>query len=191
LRTGKRASQRLNSSPPWLLNSPTGRVGSRLTLYTRKFATELREITAALHDFLAGIFGRPRLVLHGSVPVKQRQALIGAFQQRDTYIPFLVLSLKAGGVGLNLTEANHVVHFDRWWNPAVEHQATDRAFRIGQQNNVVVHTFITQGTIEENIDAMLDEKTRLSEEVITSGGEGWITELDNDQLLDLFRLSLS
>ena len=103
----------------------------------------------------------------------------------------MVLSLKAGGVGLNLTEANHVVHFDRWWNPAVENQATDRAFRIGQQKNVVVHKFITQGTIEEKIDAMLEEKTRMSEEVIASGGEGWITELDNDQLMDLFSLSLS
>ena len=153
--------------------------------------TQFREITAALHDFLAGIFGRAGLVLHGSVPVKQRQALIDAFQKRDTYIPFLVLSLKAGGVGLNLTEANHVVHFDRWWNPAVENQATDRAFRIGQQKNVVVHKFITQGTIEEKIDAMLEEKTRMSEEVIASGGEGWITELDNDQLMDLFSLSLS
>jgi non-specific serine/threonine protein kinase len=153
--------------------------------------TQFREITSALHDFLAGIFGRAGLVLHGSVPVKQRQALIDVFQKRDTYIPFLVLSLKAGGVGLNLTEANHVVHFDRWWNPAVENQATDRAFRIGQQKNVVVHKFITQGTIEEKIDAMLEEKTRMSEEVMASGGEGWITELDNDQLLDLFSLSLS
>ena len=153
--------------------------------------TQFREITAALHDFLAGIFGRAGLVLHGSVPVKQRQALIDAFQTRDTYIPFMVLSLKAGGVGLNLTEANHVVHFDRWWNPAVENQATDRAFRIGQQKNVVVHKFITQGTIEEKIDAMLEEKTRMSEEVIAAGGEEWITELDNDHLMDLFSLSLS
>lgn len=153
--------------------------------------TQFREITAALHDFLAGIFGRAGLVLHGSVPVKQRQALIDAFQKRDTYIPFMVLSLKAGGVGLNLTEANHVVHFDRWWNPAVENQATDRAFRIGQQKNVVVHKFITQGTIEEKIDAMLEEKTRMSEEVIAAGGEEWITELDNDHLMDLFSLSLS
>ena len=97
----------------------------------------------------------------------------------------------SGGVGLNLTAANHVVHFDRWWNPAVENQAADRAFRIGQKNNVVVHKFITQGTIEEKIDAMLEDKTRMSEEVMASGGEAWITELDNDQLLDLFRLSLS
>jgi len=153
--------------------------------------TQFREITSALHDFLAGIFGRAGLVLHGSVPVKQRQALVDAFQKRDTYIPFMVLSLKAGGVGLNLTEANHVVHFDRWWNPAVENQATDRAFRIGQKKNVVVHKFITQGTIEEKIDLMLEEKTRMSEEVIASGGEGWITELENDQLMDLFSLGLS
>jgi len=105
--------------------------------------------------------------------------------------PFLVLSLKAGGVGLNLTAANHVVHFDRWWNPAVENQAIDRAFLIGQQKNVVGHKFITQGTIEEKIDVMLEAKSRMSEDAMASGGEGWITELDNDQLLDLFRLSLS
>jgi non-specific serine/threonine protein kinase len=153
--------------------------------------TQFKEITPALHAFLAGIFGRDGIVLHGSVPVKQRQALVDAFQSRDAYVPFMVLSLKAGGVGLNLTEANHVVHFDRWWNPAVENQATDRAFRIGQKKNVVVHKFITQGTIEEKIDAMLEDKTRLSGEVIASSGEGWITELDNDQLIELFRLSLS
>jgi non-specific serine/threonine protein kinase len=103
----------------------------------------------------------------------------------------MVLSLKAGGVGLNLTEANHVVHFDRWWNPAVENQATDRAFRIGQQRNVVVHKFITQGTIEEKIDHMLEAKARLSDDVIASSGENWITELENDQLMDLFSLGLS
>jgi non-specific serine/threonine protein kinase len=125
------------------------------------------------------------------VPVKQRQALVDAFQRRDTYMPFMVLSLKAGGVGLNLTEANHVVHFDRWWNPAVENQATDRAFRIGQKKNVVVHKFITQGTIEEKIDAMLEDKARLAGAVITAGGEGWITELDNNHLLELFSLGFS
>jgi non-specific serine/threonine protein kinase len=103
----------------------------------------------------------------------------------------MVLSLRAGGVGLNLTAANHVVHFDRWWNPAVENQATDRAFRIGQQKNVVVHKFITEGTIEEKIDTMLEAKARLADEVVTAGGEGWITELDNEELLDLFRLDLS
>jgi superfamily II DNA or RNA helicase len=153
--------------------------------------TQFKEITAALHAFLTGIFGRDGVVLHGSVPVKQRQALVDAFQRRDTYMPFMVLSLKAGGVGLNLTEANHVVHFDRWWNPAVENQATDRVFRIGQKKNVVVHKFITQGTIEEKIDAMLEDKARLTGAVITAGGEGWITELGNDQLLELFSLGLS
>jgi non-specific serine/threonine protein kinase len=152
--------------------------------------TQFREITPALHDFLASIFGREGSVLHGSVPVKKRQALVDAFQSRESYIPFMVLSLKAGGVGLNLTGANHVVHFDRWWNPAVENQATDRVFRIGQQKNVVVHKFITQGTIEEKIDHMLEEKARLSDDVIASGGEHWITELENDQLMDLFRLGL-
>jgi hypothetical protein len=153
--------------------------------------TQFRELTAALHDFLASIFGRAGVVLHGSVPVPKRQALVDAFQRQDAYVPFMVLSLKAGGVGLNLTEANHVVHFDRWWNPAVENQATDRAFRIGQKKNVVVHKFITQESIEEKIDAMLVDKARMSNEVIASSGEGWITELDNDQILGLFRLGLT
>ena len=102
----------------------------------------------------------------------------------------MVLSLKAGGIGLNLTEANHVVHFDRWWNPAVENQATDRAFRIGQKKNVVAHKFLTKGTVEEKIDLMLEEKSRLSEEVIASTGDRWITEMKNDELLDMFKLSL-
>lgn len=152
--------------------------------------TQFKEMTPALHAFLAGIFGRDGVVLHGSVPVRQRKTIVDAFQNRDTYIPFMVLSLKAGGVGLNLTEANHVVHFDRWWNPAVENQATDRAFRIGQKKNVVVHKFITLGTIEEKIDDMIEEKTRLSDEIISSGGEAWITELKNDQLMELFSLRL-
>ncbi len=153
--------------------------------------TQFREITSVLHDFLASIFGRDGVVLHGSVAVKQRKALVDAFQTRAPYIPFMILSLKAGGVGLNLTEANHVVHFDRWWNPAVENQATDRAFRIGQQKNVMVHKFITEGTIEERIDDMIEEKSRLSGDVIASGDERWITELENDQLMELFSLGLS
>jgi non-specific serine/threonine protein kinase len=153
--------------------------------------TQFRELIPALHDFLASIFEREGVILHGNVPVKQRQARIEVFQRQATYIPFMVLSLRAGGVGLNLTAANHVVHFDRWWNPAVENQATDRAFRIGQQKNVVVHKFITEGTIEEKIDTMLEAKARLADEVVTAGGEGWITELNNEELLDLFRLDLS
>lgn len=152
--------------------------------------TQFQELTSALHDFLAAIFQRDGVVLHGGVPVPKRKEVVDAFQERNSYVPFMVLSLKAGGVGLNLTEANHVVHFDRWWNPAVENQATDRAFRIGQKRNVVVHKFITQGTIEEKIDTMLEEKARLADEVISSGGEGWITELDNNQLMALFSLGL-
>lgn len=154
--------------------------------------TQFKEMTAPLQAFLASIFGRTGLVLHGSVPVRQRQTLVDTFQRRDAYIPFMILSLKAGGVGLNLTEANHVVHFDRWWNPAVENQATDRAFRIGQQKNVVVHKFITEGTIEEKIDEMLEEKARLSGDVIaSSAAEGWITEMDDAELRKLFRFGLS
>ena len=102
----------------------------------------------------------------------------------------MVLSLKAGGVGLNLTEANHVIHFDRWWNPAVENQATDRAFRIGQKKNVIVHKFLTKGTVEEKIDMMLEEKSKLSQDVIASAGDALITEMKNDKLMDLFKLAL-
>jgi len=113
--------------------------------------TQFKEITEPLCAFLGEIFQRKGLVLHGSVPVEKKRKIIEQFQSHE-YVPFMVLSLKAGGVGLNLTRANHVVHFDRWWNPAVENQATDRVFRIGQKKNVVVHKFLTKGTIEEKID---------------------------------------
>lgn len=152
--------------------------------------TQFKEITEPLHDFLENIFKRKGLVLHGSVAVSKRKKLIEQFQSRDYQAPFMVLSLKAGGVGLNLTEANHVIHFDRWWNPAVENQATDRAFRIGQKKNVIVHKFLTKGTVEEKIDMMLEEKSRLSEDVISSAGNAWMTEMKNDELIDLFRLGL-
>jgi superfamily II DNA or RNA helicase len=151
--------------------------------------TQFKEITAPLSEFLAEIFGRKGLVLHGSIPVGKRKLLIEQFQGQD-YVPFMVLSLKAGGVGLNLTAANHVIHFDRWWNPAVENQATDRAFRIGQNKNVLVHKFITRGTIEEKIDLMLEKKAELSNEIIASSGEKWITELNTRKLMNLFKLSL-
>ncbi len=151
--------------------------------------TQFREMTEPLAAFLAGIFRRPGVVLHGSIPVKKRKAVIDAFQI-EKYVPFMVLSLKAGGVGLNLTEASHVVHFDRWWNPAVENQATDRAFRIGQEKNVIVHKFVTRGTVEEKIDRMLEEKTRLSAEVVAGSEAAWMTEMDNRQLMEMFSLSL-
>jgi len=151
--------------------------------------TQFKEITEPLSDFLETVFEREGLVLHGSVPVGKRKKIIERFQSSG-YVPFMVLSLKAGGVGLNLTKANHVIHFDRWWNPAVENQATDRAFRIGQKKNVVVHKFLTKGTVEEKIDDMLEAKRALSEKVVSATGEGWITEMNNDALMDLFTLNL-
>lgn len=151
--------------------------------------TQFKEMTEPLSQFLATIFKREGLILHGSVPVGKRKQLIEKFQGPE-YVPFFVLSLKAGGVGLNLTAANHVIHFDRWWNPAVENQATDRAFRIGQKKNVMVHKFLTKGTIEEKIDRMLTEKSQLSNEVVAASGENWITEMSNDELLNLLTLTL-
>lgn len=151
--------------------------------------TQFKEITDPLARFLAGVFNKEGLILHGSVPVSRRKDIVRRFQG-DDYVPFMVLSLKAGGVGLNLTRANHVIHFDRWWNPAVENQATDRAFRIGQEKNVLVHKFLTRGTVEEKIDCMLEEKTRLSDEVIGGTGEAWITEMNNDELMEVFKLTL-
>ena len=149
--------------------------------------TQFKEITEPLKEFLETVFHHKGLVLHGGTPVTKRREIVERFQGQ-TYVPFLVLSIKAGGVGLNLTGANHVVHFDRWWNPAVENQATDRAFRIGQQKNVIVHKFITRGTIEEKIDLMIEEKTKLLKDIIPDVQENWITEMDNGQLMDLFRL---
>jgi len=151
--------------------------------------TQFKEITDPLAEFLESIFKRKGLILHGSIPAGKRKDIIEQFQ-RPTYVPFMVLSLKAGGVGLNLTEANHVIHFDRWWNPAVENQATDRAFRIGQKKNVVVHKFLTKGTVEERIDLMLEEKAHLSQDVIAVAGESWITEMKDEELLDFFKLTL-
>lgn len=149
--------------------------------------TQFKEMTEPLSDFLETIFHRKGLVLHGGTPVKQRAGMVEAFNG-EAYVPYMVLSLKAGGVGLNLTAANHVIHFDRWWNPAVENQATDRAFRIGQEKNVFVHKFVTRGTIEEKIDAMLEEKQKLAGEILGSSGEQWITQMDNGQLLELLKL---
>jgi SNF2 family DNA or RNA helicase len=145
--------------------------------------SQFREITAPLAEYLAGIFGRPGVVLHGGTSVGKRRELVEAFQREDGP-PFFVLSLKAGGTGLNLTAASHVIHFDRWWNPAVENQATDRAFRIGQKKNVFVHKFVCQGTVEDRIDALIAEKTGIVKELLDdAGGEKMLTEMNNDQLL--------
>jgi non-specific serine/threonine protein kinase len=151
--------------------------------------TQFREAVEPLASFLAGVFGRSGLVLHGGTPVKDRQRIVEAFQAEDGP-PFFVLSLKAGGTGLNLTAATHVIHFDRWWNPAVENQATDRAFRIGQKRNVLVHKFVCRGTVEEKIDALIEEKTALARDLLQGGGEGLLTEMSDGQLLDTVRLDL-
>ncbi len=149
--------------------------------------TQFKEMTEPIADFLKGIFLREGLVLHGGTPVKRRNEMVKEFNG-EHYIPYMVLSLKAGGVGLNLTAANHVIHFDRWWNPAVENQATDRAFRIGQTKNVMVHKFVTKGTIEEKIDAMIQEKQKLSGDILSATGEQWITEYNNEELMKIFAL---
>jgi non-specific serine/threonine protein kinase len=151
--------------------------------------TQFREMTEPLASFLAGVFGRPGLVLHGQTRVAERQGLVEAFQADDGP-PFFVLSLKAGGTGLNLTAAAHVIHFDRWWNPAVENQATDRAFRIGQKKNVLVHTFICRGTVEEKIDELIRQKTALARDLLEAGGETLLTEMSDKELLSTISLDI-
>jgi non-specific serine/threonine protein kinase len=151
--------------------------------------TQFREMTVPLASFLAGIFGRPGLVLHGETEVKRRKDLVDRFQG-DESVPFFVLSLKAGGSGLNLTAASHVVHFDRWWNPAVEDQATDRAFRIGQTKNVLVHKFLCRGTVEEKIDALIESKKQLAKDLLEGGAEINLTEMKDEELLRLVALDL-
>ena len=152
--------------------------------------TQFREMTAPLAAFLESIFGRAGLVLHGETEVKKRRDLVRRFQEEEV-VPFFVLSLKAGGAGLNLTAASHVVHFDRWWNPAVENQATDRAFRIGQSKNVLVHKFVCRGTVEEKIDQMIESKRQLSKDLIEGGAELLLTELQDEDLLRLVALDLN
>ena len=151
--------------------------------------TQFREIADPLAEFLATVFGREGLVLHGGTAVKKRKLLVTDFQHADGP-PFFVLSIKAGGTGLNLTAASHVIHFDRWWNPAVENQATDRAFRIGQQRNVLVHKFVTRGTIEEKIDALIREKQDMADALLEGGAEKALTEMSDDEILDMVSLDI-
>jgi superfamily II DNA or RNA helicase len=152
--------------------------------------SQFKETTAPLATFLGSIFGRPGLVLHGQTEVKQRKDLVRRFQD-DESVPFFVLSVKAGGAGLNLTAASHVIHFDRWWNPAVENQATDRAFRIGQTRNVLVHKFICQGTVEDKIDQLIESKKQLAGDLLEGGAEMQLTELKDEELLKLVALDLN
>ena len=153
--------------------------------------TQFREIADPLARHLSGVFGRPGLVLHGGTAVSKRRALVEEFQQDDGP-PFFVLSLKAGGTGLNLTAASHVIHFDRWWNPAVENQATDRAFRIGQKRNVLVHKFVCRGTVEEKIDALIEAKVSLARDLLDEGegGEQLLTQMNDQELLRIVALDI-
>jgi non-specific serine/threonine protein kinase len=128
-------------------------------------------------------------VLHGETQVARRKDLVRRFQEDDD-VPFFVLSVKAGGAGLNLTAASHVIHFDRWWNPAVENQATDRAFRIGQTRNVLVHKLVCQGTVEERIDHMIETKKQLAGGFLEGGAELQLTEMKDEELLKLVALDL-
>jgi superfamily II DNA or RNA helicase len=152
--------------------------------------TQFREVTAPLAAFLGSVFGGPGLVLHGATDVKKRKELVRRFQE-DEAERFFVLSLKAGGSGLNLTAASHVVHFDRWWNPAVEKQATDRAFRIGQTKNVLVHKFVCRGTVEEKIDELIESKRQLSTSLLEGGADLLLTEMKDEELLKLVALDMS
>jgi non-specific serine/threonine protein kinase len=152
--------------------------------------TQFQSLTEPLAEYLGELFGRKGLVLHGGTAVKKRSEMVRQFQD-DAGPPFFVISLKAGGSGLNLTAASHVVHFDRWWNPAVENQATDRAFRIGQKRNVLVHKFVCRGTLEERIDNMLREKQALADKLLAQGGETLLTEMSNDELLGFVSLDLN
>jgi non-specific serine/threonine protein kinase len=151
--------------------------------------TQFRELTRPLCAFLEGAFGEPGLRLDGRTPVGRRQQLVDAFASEDAP-PFFVISLKAGGTGLNLTAASQVVHFDRWWNPAVENQATDRAYRIGQKRNVLVHKLVCRGTLEERIDAMIRDKQALADEVLASDGAARLTEMSTAELMRTVKLDL-
>jgi SNF2 family DNA or RNA helicase len=158
-------------------------VGEKALLFT-----QYAEFGAMLRGHLAGRYGREVLFLHGGVVKTARDEMVARFQAEDAASPPLfVLSLKAGGTGLNLTAANHVVHVDRWWNPAVEDQATDRAFRIGQRRDVQVRKFVCAGTIEERIAAMIRDKRGLAARIV-GAGEQWLTELSTGELRELFRL---
>lgn len=152
--------------------------------------TQFTAIGAGLERYLAHTRHYQTYYLHGGTSAARRDRMIADFQDPEAAPALFILSLRAGGVGLNLTKANHVFHFDRWWNPAVEDQATDRAFRIGQRRNVFVHKFVALGTMEERIDAMIEDKQRLASLVVGSD-EAWLTELDNDTFKDLIALRRS
>ena len=149
--------------------------------------TQYAEMGRLLQDYLRETLDREVLFLHGGTPMAERDRMVAEFQTDAHGPPVFILSLKAGGTGLNLTRANHVFHFDRWWNPAVENQATDRAFRIGQTRNVQVHKYVCAGTFEETLDELIERKVALAESIVGTS-EAWITEMSTDDLRQLFRL---
>lgn len=152
--------------------------------------TQYQEMCGPLVAHLERVFGLPGLMLHGGTPVAKRADLVKRFQREDGP-PFFVVSVKAGGTGLTLTAATHVIHFDRWWNPAVENQATDRAYRIGQTRNVIVHKFVVSGTLEERVDRLLEEKRALSDSLLADEAEALpLTELSDEELLNLVSLDI-
>jgi len=152
--------------------------------------SQFKEICGALNTFLKTQYGYNTYYLHGGTSRKKREEMIEQFQAPESPPSIFILSLKAGGVGITLTKANHVIHFDRWWNPAVENQATDRAYRIGQQKTVFAHKYITMGTIEERIDKMLESKQKVSDSIM-GNDESWLSQLDASSFMKLIRLSKS
>jgi SNF2 family DNA or RNA helicase len=150
--------------------------------------TQFAEMGQMLHTYLQTLFGVEALYLHGGTPVGQRDRMVQRFQSENGP-PLFILSLRAGGTGLNLTAANHVFHFDRWWNPAVEDQATDRAYRIGQTRTVEVHKLLCAGTLEERIDALIESKKDLAQRVV-GAGESWLGDLSTDEFREIITLQL-
>lgn len=151
--------------------------------------TQYREMCEPLSQYLASIFHKEGYIINGSTPIKKRTEIVNKFQS-EHYIPYIVLTVKAAGTGLNLTAANHVIHFDRWWNPAVENQASDRAYRIGQKKKVFVHKLVSTGTIEEKIDELITSKQSLANNILSTNDQINIAEMSNDELINLFQLEV-
>ncbi len=147
--------------------------------------TQFKEMGDMLSDMIRERLGERPLFLHGGCSIKKRQEMVDRFQNNPRADRIFLLSLKAAGTGLNLTAASHVIHYDLWWNPAVEAQATDRAYRIGQHQNVLVHRFITQNTFEERIDKMIQDKRNLADLTVATG-ESWIGKMSNEELHEIF-----
>ena len=185
----------VESSAPGLQSARSGKSSRLMSLLEEVLATgekalvftQFREMGRLLSAMIQHDLECDTLFLHGGTPPKRRQQFIDRFQADDGNVPVFILSLKAGGVGLNLTAANHVFHYDRWWNPAIENQATDRAFRIGQTKTVHVHKFVCTGTLEERIDQMIEQKMELAENIVGSG-EQWLSDLSAGQLRDMLVL---